>query len=327
MNRPLRINTPANLAELLDRVTVNGPLGELEPGARAAAEPNQWVRAAAPGWGWLRRDLTVGTATAGGHTVGTTTGDVSQTLRGFSVVADAGATVVPITAGSPNIAVVATAPTASWVSENTADTPSEPTFSAAVQLTPATVRVSATVSRTLLKQSVVAERMVRAELLQAVGRAVDAAALGAGGGAAPTGIAGTSGRITQSGTSLSWATLADVERQVLLTGARLERLRYIATPAVRELLMGRERAAGSGFIIDGDRIGAVPVAASVEAPDDALILGDWSQLVIGIYGTGPVILVNPYRYATSGHVEFSIHVECAIGIPRPGAFAHVSAIT
>ena len=322
------MNTPATLIELADRAALQGPLGDFELPADAAAPGRGSLGASVP-WNWLARDLVVGTASAGGNTVSSTTpfADIATSLRGFSVVIDAGVTTIDPPAGTAQVAVVSTAPSASWVAENAADTASEPVFGAPVALTPATLRVTAVASRQLLKQSPVAERGLRTELLQAVGRAIDTAVLGAGGGSAPTGLAGTTGRITQSGTTLSYATIADVERQVLEAGPRVERLRYITTPAVRELLMTRERAAGSLHIIESDRLGAIPAAYSNEAPAGAMFLGDWSGAVVAFYGGRPMIFVNPFRYATSGLIEFSVHVELGVGFPRPGAFAHFASIT
>jgi HK97 family phage major capsid protein len=324
------MNTPGSLIELAERAALQGPLGDFEPQRGAPAAPRGGFAASVP-WEFLStRALTVGTAGAGGNTAASTTPiiDIATSLRGFSVAMDAGATVVDVNAGTAQIAVVAATPSASWVAENAADSASEPTFSAPVTLTPCSLRVTAVASRALLRQSPVAEHGLRTELMQAVGRAIDTAVLGAGGvGAEPVGLAGTTGRIQQSGTSLSFATIADVERQVLAAGVRAERLRYITDPATRELLMTRERAAGSLHIIESERIGAIPVSYSNEGPAAAMFLGDWSGVVVAFYGGRPTIVVNPYRYATSGFIEFTIHAEVGVGIPRPGTFAHFASIT
>jgi HK97 family phage major capsid protein len=324
------MQTPGTLLELAERAALQGPIGDFEPQRGAPAAPRGGFAASVP-WEWLStRALTVGTAGAGGNTAASSTPivDIATSLRGFSVVLDAGATVVDAGAGVSQIAVVATAPSASWVAENAADTASEPVFSAPVALTPCSLRVTAVASRALLRQSPVAEHGLRTELLQAVGRAIDAAVLGAGGvGAEPVGLAGTTGRIQQSGTSLTFATVADVERQVLATGARVERLRYITDPATRELLMTRERAAGSLHVIEGDKIGAIPVGYSNDGPSAAMFLGDWSGIVVAFYGGRPTVVVNPYRYATSGFIEFTVHCELGVGIPRPGTFAHFASVT
>lgn len=324
------MQTPGSLLELAERAALQGPLGDFEPAAGATVPTRGGFAASVP-WEWLStRALTIGTASAGGNTAASTTPiiDIATSLRGFSVVLDSGATVVDVGAGTAQIAVVATAPAASWVAEDAADTASEPVFAAPAALAPCSLRVTAVASRALLKQSPVAESGLRTELLQAVGRAIDAAVLGAGGvGAEPVGLAGTSGRIQQSGTSLTFATIADVERQVLATGPRVERLRYITDPATRELLMTRERAAGSLHVIEGDRIGSIPVGYSNEGPAAAMFLGDWSGVVVAFYGGRPTIIVNPFRYATSGFIEFTVHAEVGVGIPRPGTFAHFASIT
>lgn len=328
MNRPFRISTPADLGELFDRLATNGSLGELEP-APGIGDGARGALAMSPTWDWLTRDLEIATPSAGGYLVTASAPftSIANTLRGFSAVVDAGVRVDVVPAGTPQTAVVATEPAASWVAEGAADTPSDPVFGAPVAFAPSTLRVSTVLSRRLMKQSKVAEAAARAELMGAVGRAIDAAVLGAGGSNMPTGIAGTTGRITQVGTALSFATIADVERQVLEAGARLDRLRYIARPAVRELLQVRERAAGSGMIVEADKIGSVPLSASNEGPADAMLVGDWSLAQVVFYGERPTVFANPFKYSSSGSVELTMHVEVAVGFPRPGAFAHFDAIT
>lgn len=323
-----RISTPTGLADLAERAFTQGPLGDLAPAPDAPLPASRGGIAASVPWAWFR-DLVVGTASAGGNTVAGTTPFVGAqaTLRGYSVLVDSGCSVTDVGPGTAEIAVAATPAVHEWVAEGAADTSTDMTFGAPIALTPRTLRVSAKASRRLLKTSPVAERMLMAELLLACGRALDAAVLNAGGSAVPVGLAGTSGRITQSGTSLSWATVADVERQVLAAGVRAERLRYITDPQVRELLTTRERAAGSLHIIESDKIGAVPVAYSNDGPANAALLGDWSLAHVVFYGGRPALLVNPFKYGTSGLVEFTLHAEVGIGFPKPGAFAHIDSIT
>lgn len=325
MSRFDRIVTPGSIGELIERMAAGGPLGDFE--LKGAVAPSEFISGASLPIEWLARDLVVGTPTAGGNTVATKPPTIETALRGFSVAVDAGATVMTVADGTAGAVATTASPVASWVDENTADTASEPAFGAPVLLSPATLRVTAVISRKLLKSSPAAEAAVRAELLTAIGRAIDVAALGAGGGAAPTGIAGTSGRITQSGTTLSFATIADVERQLLDAGCRVENLRYIGTPTVREVLSTRERAAGSGMIVESDKIGSIPLHATADAPTGALFVGDWRWLQVVFYGERPRVFANPYRYSTSGSIELSIHCEVAIAVVRPGLFAHFDSVS
>ena len=65
---------------------------------------------------------------------------------------------------------------------------------------------------------------------------------------------------TQSGTTLGHTGTANMKETVATLNAPEDDIAFIGTPAVRELLEGRERATGSGFVWDNDHVASTPRA-------------------------------------------------------------------
>jgi len=275
-----------------------------------------------------QRDLSAGTPSAGGYAVAGTTPFVgyAAALRPWSIAASAGVQVVDATAGTPQYSITSTAPTASWVAEGSAPGAGDQTFSAPVAITPSTLIVTQNVSRRLSLTSPTINRQAPDDMMTAWARKFDAAILGAGGSNMPTGLAGVSGRLTQSGTSLTFATLCDLAAQLGDLGVRDDRMSFVATPTVKKVLRTREKFTGAGAIWQGGRVDDIPAYSTPDAPSGAGFLGDFSLIVVAFWGR-PTIVVNPYRFSTTGTVELTIYTNVGIGVLRPGCFAHISSIT
>ena len=75
----------------------------------------------------------------------------------------------------------------------------------------------------------------------------------------------------------------------------------VAAPEARKLLQGREKITDSGrFIWDDDLIANRPARATADMPNASLIVGDWSQCVVGTFGAGICIDVNPNQNFHTG---------------------------
>lgn len=277
----------------------------------------------------LARDLTT-TTSAGGWTVGSPVIAHASAPRGMSVLVDAGVTVLSIDRDAPGVPFVSGTSTASWVSAEGGAVPqSEATFGLRSS-SARTVGLVANVSRKLIKQGgPAANALVRRDMLDAVGRTLDAAILaGTGASGQPTGIGALSGTVSMSGTSLSYAALCDGVRQVLAAGARLPELVAVIGSQTFEILSTRERASGSGFIIENGRLDGlgIPAVVSAEAAADSLFIGPWSRVALTVWG--PLdIFVNPYLAATSGNVQLRAMMDCDIAVPHPGLFCKATSVT
>lgn len=275
----------------------------------------------------MSRDLVVGTASAGGNLAGSPVVAHGASLLGASVTDLV--THVPVPRGTPSVPIINTAPAGAWIDGEGGAIPAnaEGTFDT-VALTPTSVGV-------MLRYSIQLQRgggrefnaLIRGEINRAIERKVGAAILaGSGASGEPLGLTGTTGVLTASGTALSDATILDAIRRVLATGAQFGDLRFVIGSQTYETLAGRERAAGSGFVIsDGMTIRGIPVIVSELAAADSLFLGPWRECVYATWG-GVDLLVDR-RSVAYGAIRLSAFLDLAIGFRRPGSFAHIDSIT
>lgn len=286
------------------------------------------------------RDLTVGTTTAGGHTVATgpkNGSDVVELLRPVSLLARLGATILTGISGHGNLSLPRTTSNgaATWVGESTAANVSEPAFDAGVALSPKTVSVQVTFSRKLTKSSGVdVESFVRAHLLRAVMAEIDRAALaGDGSGSAPTGVLNASGTTLQAlgtnGLAFAYSHAVAMEKAVGIANA--EGLAFVSNSKVRASLRATSDGIGGGAKVwtDADTVCAMPAHASESIPSNltkgsgtnlsAAIVGDFAQLVVGIWG-GIDLIVDPFTN-TKGDTKVTALADVAIALRQPAAFA------
>ena len=224
----------------------------------------------------LARGLTVGVAGSGGFLVDTDTQEAQDALRPWSVTARAGIQIETGLTGDTFIPKVTGKATPYWLATEAAQVqPSTPAVQQIV-LTPKTIGGLVRFSRQLATQ-VNAERFVQRELLRTIGTAIDQAILnGLGASGQPLGLLGTPGINSESSASFAHSHAASMKRKVSEADAPDEEIAFLGTPAVRELLEIRERAAGSGFLWDGDRVASRPAFASSDVAGDTLIAGAWA---------------------------------------------------
>lgn len=279
--------------------------------------------------GAVFRDLTAALGSGGGYTVGTTTAPLQALLRRYSIFGELGLTIITGLEGPLTLPRTATVPTATWLpAEGVALTENQPTFGQ-VGFTPKFCSAYMQVSRQLILQSS-AESIVSTLAAEAVARAIDAAILGGTGTLGqPLGIAGSAGINTQSGTALALAGLLAMRRQALLSGCREDRLVWVASPGVQELLGSRERhTAGGRTLWDDNGILGRPAIATASAPANTLIVGDMSRCVLTIFdGAGIEVEHDPYSDFRSGISGFRLMVPVDLGISPAAAFSVATSIT
>lgn len=297
-------------------------------------ERQQAFRIPGQALGWpladLVRDLSVGTATAGGNLVASPRAPTVQALGGASILERLGARVVTLPIGNPpGHPAVDTEPVATWATgEGAAVGENEPTF-ALWPSTMCTVGARVNMSRRFLKLAgEEGDLAVRTALLRALGRAIDAAALGGtGADGQPQGLAGTAGVYAQSGSSLGWAGVLSMLKQLGDSGADDDTMvAFVGTPAVRELLAQRERAAGSGMVWADGAIDGHRAISSRACPAGTLVAGDFRQLSLLIHGALTVV-ADRYTHASAGSVRLLLLADVAVVVGQPSAFAVASSVT
>ena len=277
-------------------------------------------------WSVFQRDMTA--ASAGAYLVATDTPDAVDVLRPWSVTLQAGVTGMPGLQGNVALPRVTTSSVAYWLNdEATAITPSQPTLGV-IAMSPKVAGALIKYTHLLDRQVPALDAFLRRELLRTVGTLIDAAVLnGSSTAGQPTGILSTPSINTQSGTDLAWAGVVNMLEEVASDKATDANVRFIGTPGVRELLMKREQAAGSGLVWQGDTVAGKRAAVTTDMPSATLICGDFSQCVLGLWSDGIQVAVNPFDTFNTGVVSMRAMVLADVAVLHAGAFCAATSIT
>jgi HK97 family phage major capsid protein len=263
----------------------------------------------------------------GGYLATPETRPPADVLRPWSVAASA----LPLDnlRGSVVIPRVSAAATATWLGAEGSSGPSEtPPTLGSVDLTPRTLLAIISVSIQVIRQAQAMEPFLRAQLLRAVGEALDVAFFAGTGASQPLGLLQTAGISTQSGTSLAHAGILAMRQKVLTAGGREDQLQWVGTPAVQELLGARERATGGGQFLWGDSgILGRPANATKNAPASALTVGDFSTAVIGTFGPGIRLDIDPTQNFNSGGLVVRVLLMADVAFVQPAAFCVATSVT
>ena len=290
----------------------------------------------------LKRDLVVGTDSAGGYTVATDllAANFIDILRNKMMVNQAGATTLSGLVGDVAIPKQTGGATAYWVAESGAVTESQQTF-AQVTLAPKTVGAYTDMSRKLLIQSSVdIETLVKRDLATKLAIAIDAAALhGSGSSNQPTGIASTTGIGSvaggTNGAAPDWDDIVDLESEVAVDNADIGSLAYMTNAKVRGKLKKTLVTATYGDVmvwpVNATSINGYPVYVTNQVSStltkgtssgvcSAIFFGNWADLLIGMW-SGLDLLVDPYTGGTSGTVRVVALQDMDIAVRHAESFA------
>lgn len=276
------------------------------------------------------RDLTKGTASAGGYLAGGETQEAIDILRPWSVTNRAGILVETGLRGDQLLPKTTAKATPAWLSSEASTVSGSTPTLAQIAMTPKTAAAQVQFSRQFALQAN-ADAFVRRELLRTVGTAVDQAVLnGSGAAGQPTGLLNTPGIGTESGTSLAQPGVSDMKYQVANANAPDDAISFIGTPAVRKLLEGRPTIP-SGFIpmwADG-RLASRPASVTTDLPAGTLICGAWPAIYLGIWGEAFVLEVNPYDPTAFkvGSIQARILLSCDVAVLQAAAFCAATSIT
>jgi HK97 family phage major capsid protein len=250
------------------------------------------------------KDMATSPDSSGGYLVPTQAWpEMVEMLRAEGVVFKMGGTLLGDLTGSPvEIPKQTGGATAYWVGENEALTASDPTLGQ-LQLTPKSVGCLVKLSNRLLRMSnPSAEQMVRADIAQVVGLAIDLAALrGSGTAGQPTGIANTSGINTKAwGTnSPNFDLFYDMEYELALDNALRGKLGFVFHPCVKRAISKLKVAqysgdAGGEYVIRPMDVNALtsyigyPFATTTQIPinlgtgnnETEVYFGNWQELIV-----------------------------------------------
>ena len=273
-----------------------------------------------------QRDLTVGTATAGGHLVSTDllSGSFIDLLRNKSSMFALGATRLMDLVGDIAIPRQTGGASAAWIAEAGDAAESDAAFDQ-VTLSPKTIAAYTDVSRRLLKQSSVdIEGLVRRDLATAMALAIDAGGLyGTGASNQPEGINAMTGINTTvfAAASPTFAEVVAMETAVAVDNADVGALAYCFDPAFRGHFKTTEKFSGTGQTIwePGGTVNGYANVVSKQVTTGDMFFGNWADALIAMWG-GLDVLVDPYAQSLKGGVRVIVHQDADVAGRHPESF-------
>jgi len=296
------------LANPTDRAAREAAGFEIEASEAAAAKLGRASRGITVPADVMRRDLNVGTATAGGNLVETEldAANFIDLLRNASALDRAGATVLTGLSGNVSIPRQSGAATAYWVAESGSPTESQQTIDQ-VSLTPKTCGAYTDFSRRLIIQSSIdVENMVRTDLAKVLALEIDRVGLyGSGSSNQPLGLKDTTGVLTEdfAANTPTFAEVVALESDVAGANALLGSPVYLMNSAMRGALKTAEKASNTAqFIYMDDEVNGYRAVVSNQVASNDLWFGNFSDLIMA-YFSGLDLMVDPYTHSTSGTVR------------------------
>lgn len=301
--------------------------GVCEAAAIAQGGVHDPQRAVVP-WGVFARDLMVSAPSRGGNLVGAKTIEAVDVLRPYSVVAKMGVSTAENLTQNLLVPNLSGATTGNWLADETS---SITTSSATTGVTSSSPRTAGSIIKAgfnFMRQAGHAETFIRRQLLSAMGVLLDAAVLqGTGVAGQPTGLSHTAGVGEQSG-AVTRANMLDILATLGVANVNDDNIKFLSTPAVRKILQAREGYASTGRPIwtDDATVVGKPAAVTTDCPAATIFAGDWSQILVALWGSGLTIEVDPYSSFTTGAVQIRVLMHCDVNILKPAAFVrHISA--
>ena len=272
----------------------------------------------------LKRDLNVGTATAGGNLVSTDllSGSFIEILRNKMAIMQAGVTMLTGLEGNISIPKQDGSSSAYWVGEGASPTESQQSFTQ-ISMTPKTVGAFTDFTRkTLLQSSIDIEAFVRDDIAKKIALELDRVAIyGTGSSNQPLGLKDTSGVGSQTITTYgTFAEYIGMETDVAVANAEGGSMKYLVNAAARGALKSTEKASGTAqFVFENGEINGYEAIVSNQLLNNDVVFGDFSQFVVGMW-SGLDLTVDPYAGATAGTVRIIALQDIDFAIRHAGAF-------
>lgn len=297
-----------------------------------------------------RRDFTVGVSSEGGVTVGTNIRPDLWTdlLLPRSAAIALGAKLLLGLTGNLQLPKKALGTSPGWVSEVGAVGESLAAFGG-VTLSPKRAGAYMEVSKQLLIQSSLPmEQLLREDLSETLLSEVDRVTLvGTGASNQPRGIVNTSGIGAvvggTNGALLGWDHVTELEKAVANSNGIVNpgAMGYAINPNTQTRAKRTPKVAGTDTLMIGEQpidargltqLNGYRCAVSTHLPSNGtkgtssgvcstVLFGDFSQAIIGIFGNGVDLVVDPFSLAINGMVRITANLYVDVGVRRANSFA------
>jgi HK97 family phage major capsid protein len=292
----------------------------------------------------MKRELTVGTNASGGFFAPSVqlADEFVEALRARMVLPGLGMRIMSGLNTKIQIPKISAGAAAAFVAES-GDVADQTQTTAQITMVGRTLGARTDVSRLLLLESDPSiEQIVRDDLLAAVANKIEDVAIEGGASNEPTGITQTSGigsvAIGTNGGAPTWAAVTNLVKEVEIDNAAIngDTLGFLTNPKVKSKMANTVRVASTdSHMILNDPYTSLygyDIGITTNVPSDltkgstsgscsALIFGDFSQLMMGVFGGGPDVLIDPYTNSASGSVRIVVHQEIDIAVRHAQSFA------
>lgn len=258
-------------------------------------------------------------------------GNFIEALRARSFVMRLGARVINDLVGNVSIPRLAGSSTSAWIAGDGADglTASQPTLDN-IQMTPKTVGALTVISRKMVLQGMpAAESLIRDDFAQLIATELDKAAIsGTGASNQPRGILNVAG--IGAGTyplaGPDFASVVAMEGALMAANADQSGIAYLTTPTLAAQLKAKEKSTGSGQFVwnagaerGTGEMGGLPAYASSNMPLDNILLGNFSDLLMGMWGALDISVDPNYDFA-KGSIAVRIFAAVDFAVRHPASF-------
>jgi HK97 family phage major capsid protein len=271
---------------------------------------------------------------SGSSLVPTDTKGFLPSLQATSVVGKLGATYLSLDQTATKTPIITNASTPTFQSAEGV-TVAESNLTVGLRTwVPHHLPLSLVISGQLLKQQKNTEEWLLSEILREAAAVTDFVCLqGDGASGRPTGIVNTSGVTTASGTALAYSGLVAGVEAVSLANSILDfdAVGYVGAPGVAAALKQRQGATASevmwaGGLARGLLDGETAYATN-NCPTGDLIFGDFSNLIVGVFGDSLSFDADPFTNFQSNMVTLRLWLTLDIQLRSPAGFTVFTGVT
>ncbi|MCS6257459.1 phage major capsid protein [Shewanella baltica] len=246
-------------------------------------------------------------------------------LRPNSIAAGLGVRFATGLVGNVDIPKMTSGASFYWIDEDEDGTESNVALGI-IKMSPKTIAGAVPITRRLMQQSTPdIDLLVRDEMLRGIGLGIDKAVfLGTGLNNQPLGIKNQTGvhAIQIPAGGWDWKTIVAFETAVAESNALAANMAYAMRPSLRGTLKTTEKAAGTAkYLWDGDQVNGYPGVVSTQLETDAMLHGDFSQALVGMWGALD-LTVDKSTKAASGGTVLRVFQDADVAIRHGAAFAY-----
>lgn len=265
-----------------------------------------------------RADIQATVATKGQENVAEDKLGILEPLRANLVLAQAGATYMTGLVGNVSIPVYSGS-NVGWAGEVSAASDGAGTFTE-VNLEPKRLTAYIDVSKQfLIQDSNSAEEMLKRDIVNAISNKLEATILGSEAGDA-TKPAGILNGVSADEAVVTYKDIVKMEADLEAKNVRGD-IKFIVSPSAKADLKTTDKGTDTGkYLMEGNEINGYPVLCTSAVAGKGVIMGNWSDYVIGQWG-GIDLTVDPYTQAANGKVRLVINAYFDAKPRRTEAFA------